>query len=207
MGKLFDENGEPLYACWSKKGDRRYRYFVSRKLVRGAATPREQGWRISAEEIEHAVMAAARQMLSDRGALASRLKACGLAAGELKQPLEIVDRKLKSLDEIGSADTAATMIERVGLKRDGMQITLNLRALLPAALVSDRGGSLRMTRVVLMQIKRRGVETRLVIPGEEVSVSRSDPALLRALSRGYKWFGELASGRIASTSRSRPEKV
>src|SRR5216684_3404370 len=22
MGKLFDENGEPLYACWSKKGDR-----------------------------------------------------------------------------------------------------------------------------------------------------------------------------------------
>src|SRR5258708_9988008 len=22
-GKLFDENGEPLYACWSKKGDRR----------------------------------------------------------------------------------------------------------------------------------------------------------------------------------------
>jgi hypothetical protein len=52
-----------------------------------------------------------------------------------------------------------------------------------------------------MQMKRRGVETRLVIPGEEVSGSRSDPALLRALSRGYKWFGELASGRIASTKQ------
>jgi site-specific DNA recombinase len=36
MGKLFDENGEPLYACAAKKGDRCYRYFVSRKLVRGA---------------------------------------------------------------------------------------------------------------------------------------------------------------------------
>jgi site-specific DNA recombinase len=35
-GKLFDENGEPLYACAAKKGDRCYRYFVSRKLIRGA---------------------------------------------------------------------------------------------------------------------------------------------------------------------------
>ncbi len=30
MGKLFDENGEPLYSCWAKKGQRRYRYFVSK---------------------------------------------------------------------------------------------------------------------------------------------------------------------------------
>jgi site-specific DNA recombinase len=57
MGKVFDENGEPLYACWSKKGNRRYRYFVSRKLVRGADKTRDGGWRISAEEIERAAMA------------------------------------------------------------------------------------------------------------------------------------------------------
>jgi DNA invertase Pin-like site-specific DNA recombinase len=198
-GKLFDENGEPLYACWAKKGARRYRYFVSRKLVRGADKSREGGWRISAEEIEHAVMAAARQMLSDRGALASTLKACGLAAAELKQALEVVDRKVKSVDEIGSMNAAGSIIDRVELKRDGMQITLNLRALLPTELVSDGGASLRMTRVVHMQMKRRGVETRLVIPGEAVTISESDPALLRALSRGYQWFGELASGRAAST--------
>ena len=99
MGKLFDENGEPLYACSAKKGDRRYRYFVSRKLVRGADKSRDRGWRISAEEIEHAVMAAARQMLSDRGALASTLKARGLAAAELRQALEVVDRKVQSVEE------------------------------------------------------------------------------------------------------------
>jgi site-specific DNA recombinase len=199
MGKLFDENGEPLYVCGTKKGDRRYRYFVSRKLVRGADKSREGGWRISAEEIGHSVMAAARQMLSDRGAVASVLKTGGLAAAELKQALEVVDRKVKSGDEIGSIDAAGPIIDRVELKRDGMQITLNLRALLPTDLVSDGGASLRMAHVVQMQMKRRGVETRLVIPGEAVAVSRSDPALLRALSRGYQWFGELASGRVAST--------
>ena len=199
MGKLFDENDEPLHACAAKKGDRIYRYFVSRKLVRGADKGRDNGWRVSAEEIEHAVMVAARQMLSNRGALASALKACSLAAAELKQALEVVDREVKSLDEIRSADTEATIIERVGLKRDGMQITLNLRALLPTELVSDAGASL--TRVVRMQMKRRGVETRLVIPGEAVAVSRNDPSLLRALSRSYQWFGELASGRAVSTKQ------
>ena len=198
MGKLFDENREPLYACAAKKGGRIYRYFVSRKLVRGADKIRDRGWRVSAEEIEHAVMAAARQMLSERGALASTLKACGLAAAELKQALEVVDRKVKSVHDIEPTD-AGSIIDRVELKRDGMQITLNLRALLSTELVSDGGASLRMTRLVHMQMKRRGVETRLVIPGEAVAVSRSDPALLRALSRGYQWFGELASGRVAST--------
>ena len=128
MGKLFDENGEPLYACGARKGDRRYRYFVSRKLIRRTDKACEGGWRISAEEIEHAVMAGARQMLVDRGALASTLKACGLAAAELKQALEVVDRKVKSVDEIGATDAARSVVERVELKRDGMQITLNLRA-------------------------------------------------------------------------------
>jgi len=201
MGKLFDENGEPLYACGSKKGDRRYRYFVSRKLVRGADKTRDRGWRISAQEIEHTVMAAARQMLSDRGALASTLKACGLAAAELKQALEVVDRKVKSVDELGAMDAAGSIIDRVELKRDGMQVTLNLRALLPTDPISGVGASIRMTRVMHMQMKRRGVETQLVIPGEAVAVSRSDPALLRALSRGYQWFGELASGSVASTKQ------
>ncbi|MGZ5172258.1 MAG: recombinase family protein, partial [Burkholderiales bacterium] len=199
MGKVFDENGEPLYACWAKKGDRRYRYFVSRKLVRGIDKTREVGWRISAEEIEHAVLAATRQVLSDRGALASTLQACGLAAAELKQALEAVDRKVKSVDEIGAMDATGSIIDRIELKREAMEITLNLRALLPTELVSDGEASLRMARVVHMNMKRRGVETRLVIPGEAVAVSRSDPALLRALSRGYQWFGELASGRAGST--------
>jgi hypothetical protein len=138
-------------------------------------------------------------MLVDRGALASTLKVCGLSAAELKQTLEVVDRRIKSVDEIGAMDAAGSVIVRVELKRDGMQITLNLRALLPTEVISNRGASLRMSRLVSMQMKRRGVETRLVIPGEAVAVSRSDPALLRALSRGYQWFGELASGKARST--------
>ena len=42
-------------------------------------------------------MAGIRQILSDRGALASTLKACGFAAAELKQAVEAIDVEVKSI--------------------------------------------------------------------------------------------------------------
>jgi len=58
-----------------------------------------------------------------------------------------------------------------------------------------------MPRLVPLQMRRRGVETRLVFPGEAVVAPRTDPALLRALARGYQWFGELAAGIAVSTKQ------
>ena len=201
MGKLFDQSGEPLYSCWAKKGQGRYRYFVSKRLVRGTAKPDERGWRLPAERTELAVMAGTRQMLSDRGALASTLKACGFAAAELKQAVEAIDSKVKSHQRVETTEATSTLIERVELRRDGMQITLNLRALLPYDRFPAGGANLRMTRFVPLQMRRRGVETRLVLPGEAVVAPRTDPALLRALAHGYQWFGELAAGTAVSTKQ------
>jgi site-specific DNA recombinase len=199
MGKLFDESGEPLYSSWAKKGQRRYRYLVSKRLITGTAKPDDRGWRLPAERTEQAVLAGMRQILSDRGALASALKAWGLGAAELKEAVERVDAKVRSFEQSGIAEDASAIVERVGLKRDGMQITLDLRALLPADRFPDGGTNLKMIRLVPLQMRRRGVETRLVIPGEALAAGRVDTALLRALARGYKWFGELAAGAASST--------
>ena len=138
MGKLFDESGEPLYSCWAKKGQRRYRYLVSKRLVRGTSKPDDRGWRLPAERMERAVIAGIRRILSDRGALASTLKACGFAAAELKQAIEAFDAKVKSLEQVETTENTGTLIERVELRRDGMQITLNLRGLLPARPIPRR---------------------------------------------------------------------
>ena len=198
-GKLFDESGEPLYSCWAKKGKRRYRYLVSKRLVTGTSKPDERGWRLPAERIEQAVIVGIRKILSGRGALASTLKAGGFAAAELKPAVEAVDVQVKALFE--NKEDAGTLIERVELKRDGMQITLNLRALLSVDRFPSGATNLRITRLVPLQMRRRGVETRLVLPGEMVTVPRTDPALLRALARGYQWFGELAAGTVSSTTQ------
>jgi len=199
-GKLFDENGGPLYFCSTKRRGRHYRYFVSKHLVRSEGSS-DRGWRPPAKGTERAVLAGVRQLLSGQPVLASTLKALGFSAAELKQAIELINARVKSLEQIATPEDARSVIERVDLKGDGMQIALNLRALLPVDRFPNGGPSLQLTRLVPMQMRRRGIETRLIIPGEEIAPATTDPALLRALARGYQWFGELAAGTAASTKQ------
>ena len=141
-----------------------------------------------------------RQILSDRGALASTLKASGFAAAELKQAIEEVDAKVISHQQMDKTEDMSTLIERVELKPEGMQIALNLRALVQPDRFPKGGNNLRMTRLVPLDMRRRGIEYPSVLPGE-IQAPRTDPALLRALARGYQWFGELAAGTAVSTTQ------
>ena len=47
---------------------------------------------------------------------------------------------------------------------------------------------------------RRGVETKLVLPGlvQPKHSSKCDPVLIKAIARGRAWFEELATGRARS---------
>ena len=45
-----------------------------------------------------------------------------------------------------------------------------------------------------MQIRRRGVELRLVINGGASASGQTDQALLRAVARAHCWFDDLVSG-------------
>jgi hypothetical protein len=119
----------------------------------------------------------------------------------LKQAVEAIESKIRSCRQIGTMEGSETIIERVDLNRDGMRISLNLGSMLRPDQLPHGRANLRMTRLVPMQLRRRGVETRMVIPGEAVTATRTNPALLRALARGHRWFGELASGRAASTKQ------
>ena len=51
-----------------------------------------------------------------------------------------------------------------------------------------------------VDFKRRGIETKLVLPGltQQDYGSRGNPALIKAIARGRAWFEELASGRARS---------
>ena len=197
-GKLFDEDGAPLYVCGATKGQRRYRYYVSRKLIRGSDTRAADGWRLAAPEIERSVVIAARQLLRDQAAISTVLQEGRISTAELSSALKAVEDRCTQLEShYEIATTMSEAIERVDLNKDGIQLTLNLAPLI--CHVVPAVTRLTTTRLVPLQIKRRGVELRLVLKGEATAVQRTDPALLKAISRGHRWFAELASGRAAST--------
>ena len=83
IGKLFDENGDGLTPTHAVKGDRRYRYYVSRSLIKGAAVQAHDGWRLPAAEIERNVAIAAISMLDDHAAISSAIEEATIEANRI----------------------------------------------------------------------------------------------------------------------------
>src|SRR5215472_692681 len=77
LGKLFDSSGVGLTPSHARKGERRYRYYVSRGLTIGPAHRVADGWRFPAPEIERTVTAAAQQVLNDEPAIATAVEDAG----------------------------------------------------------------------------------------------------------------------------------
>jgi site-specific DNA recombinase len=57
---------------------------------------------------------------------------------------------------------------------------------------------LQLSRILPLKLKRRGVETRIILEGSEDSPRTVDPALLKALARAMHWFEKLATCQVSS---------
>ena len=201
-GKLFDEQGEPLYSTGAKgRHGGRYRYYVSRELVRGGGSSldAEKRWRLAAAELEQSVIISAQRILDDQAAIATTLQEAGLSSVEIQSLLKAAETKSVSLGSRSqTAPTIAELVKRVELRKNGIEISMNLESLLPRDSRISGAPTMTFTRFVPLQMKRRGVAMRLVI-GDGISTRKTDPTLLKAIARGRKWFNELVSGRAVFT--------
>ena len=83
------------------------------------------------------------------------------------------------------------LVDRVELKEHGIKVSLEL----PAA---HGGAHLKLTRLIPMQLRRRGIEMKFLIGGDSLVSRRSDPALVKLIGRARCWFEDLLSGRAHS---------
>lgn len=90
-------------------------------------------------------------------------------------------------------DLIDRFVQRVELQQNGIRLTLSLASLLvpEESAVMD---SVTIVRDIPMNIKRRGIEMKLVIG--HTSPTRVDPTLLRTLVRAHRWFHDLVSGKV-----------
>ncbi|MFI5365749.1 MAG: hypothetical protein ACHQ4J_09005, partial [Candidatus Binatia bacterium] len=94
------------------------------------------------------------------------------------------------------AAALAQVSERVALQHDGIEVSLTV----PFATGEEGTAAaqgLRLTRLVPMQMKRRGVEMRLVLHGTPPP-ARVDRPLLTAVARAHRWAEDLLAGRVPS---------
>ena len=183
-GKLFDEAGAPLTPCHTVKSERRYRYYISKRLIEGTADDGQEQvrWRLPAREIERVVGNAVTRLFADRAAFTDALRDHGIAA-------ECIPNLLKATSRIGGP--VLDLVERVDLSADRIAIGLDL-----STLTGEQETTIRHD--VPARIKRRGVEMRLVLDSAGHGIAEPDPALIKAVARAQKWFDDLASGRAQS---------
>jgi site-specific DNA recombinase len=198
-GKLFDESGRSLTPSHAVKDERRYRYYVSRTLTKVTADSTERGWRLPAREIEGTVAAAARQILSERTALAIAAQAIGLAEHRLPSVFSVAEAWNDRLQSEVEADAALTaLVGRVDLSDSGMRLALQMPIPIAGSHSSANAIELVVTRFFPMIIRRRGVEMRLVIRGNGAPAPQADSALLKAVARAHWWSEDLLTGRAQS---------
>jgi site-specific DNA recombinase len=88
-----------------------------------------------------------------------------------------------------------SLIDRVDLGQNGMRLSIKLPLSNAESGAPDSASHLSLKRHVPMQIRRRGVELRLVINGGARASCKTDQSLLKAVARAHCWLNDLVRGR------------
>lgn len=198
-GLLYHGQGERLTPVHTRKPKgKRYRYYISSRLAKGEEDD-GTALRLPAETIERAVVETLSEGLTDTPRLLD-----GLGLSQL-DPINIQRLKenanaLASILRTGSLkskrDIILNLLRNVSVTPTCLEIDLRSQPLLNGIDTAPIEGSKSMSLSQPMRLKRRGVETRLILGG--VALPEPSEALIRLLAVARDGYDGLKSGRYAS---------
>jgi site-specific DNA recombinase len=197
-GLLYDEAGEKLRSVHANKRGVRYRYYVSKQFV-DQRRNKSEGWRLPAQAVESVVEQKLIQILSDHAQLSDWIKHWA-EPGEVHSAVRRSD-ELRSSWQSVDADAKRSLLQkivgRITLQQSSLTIEIDTHAL--SGLLLDRvlplAAELETTAFeCAFDVKRRGVETRLVLTDQSINNREPDAALVDLLRRANFYLGQLTDG-------------
>ncbi len=189
-GLVFDANGCHFTPTHSKKGKRRYCYYVSNKLHQGAAEDLD-GFRIPAQELEGTVLQGLKSFLTDDAKLLdwlSSIQGGNYSSTDIKLTLELAKEHALGLQS-APIETLNKLLNQVLIHEGKVEIGIK-----PSALTNTEGSSESFWISVPVELKRCGMAMRLIVNGPEDQVRKPDLKLLALIARGHIWFKRLRDG-------------
>jgi site-specific DNA recombinase len=196
-GKVFDETGDRLTPSHTKKGYKRYRYYISNRLLgkKDGANPSPAGWRLSANLLEDQVARAVLQHF--------KLKLLKKLASSI--PADEIVALTRSIDELDpNTDRPKILLctYKVTLRPGQMQIKLHHDQTadllgIAAVVVNGKCKPACLTRDLLnfdapFQHRKRGVETKIILGDTPVE---QDKTLIKNLAMAHHYLNEVKSGK------------
>src|SRR5665648_755820 len=126
-GLAFDDSGERLTPTHAVKKGTRYRYYVSKSLITGAAKDHSQGRRIPAGNLETLVIVRLRSFLADEGAVLSAitdLEPNGVEQKRLIARGRRISEELPMLAPDAVRSLLMMLVNRVDIKPEHIEIRL-----------------------------------------------------------------------------------
>jgi DNA invertase Pin-like site-specific DNA recombinase len=197
-GLAFDETGDRLTPSHAVKKATRYRYYVSRSLIVGAAKDHSKGRRIPAGNLESLVITRLRSFLTDQTAV---LDAFGDEHPDAANQKRLIARSRQVADELPTMSpdqtraTLLALISRIDLKSDRVEIKVRRRSLVEllhaqSTEPTTQGGKCDdesedvLTLTVKARLQRVGREMRMMVENAH-DQTLADPGLRRVIARAH----------------------
>jgi len=206
-GILFDGANHRMTPTHAVKNGKRYRYYISNKLIAGAEKGRKissgEGVRIPAHEIEGHVVAAIAAFLGDAPKVVAELcrELVPGQASDVIRRAEILGNELRTTHRAELHERIRSLITRIQVNADSINVELRRSALIGQLEISleevgsDPDAILALT--LPCELRRLGKEKRLIVAAHEPK-TYPDTSLIKALVKAHEWFGLLRSRSVDS---------
>jgi site-specific DNA recombinase len=222
-GLIFDQDGCLYSPSHAVKNGKRYRYYVSRKVIPGQPRASTQPSRIPARELEQLVLTELASLFGSADRVSAIL---GRAGEDLETTRALVDatqafaKALAGDSTSGLRELLAGIVARITIRQDSIEVNISKEGARAWLLNQERilGPGSHEQPVVLtvaMTLKRCGGEMRLIIPGWAVSDQQRQPvpSLIKAVSRASDWVRRMEAGEckhqrdLAKATRLEPRYI
>lgn len=187
-GLSFDETGDRLTPTYANKKGRRYRYYISKRLI-GSADKEERGWRLPAEDLEKTVIFSVVAFLSDEAEWIKAVVLTGQSSVgiiRLRKHMEKLATRLEISDASSRKQALEEVLESVTVKPGMISIILRRDGLNPSRKVGGSAPGYELN--VPFHTKRRGVETKIIIGGRNPAPPLPDQKLIDVIRRSFDWL-------------------
>lgn len=200
-GMIYDESGDRLTPVHSKKPNgRRYRYYISARLSKGE---KDDGTalRLPAKQIEGHVISRLTDLLSNTGQMMGMTEDTQLTPKQISKlevhASELVTRRTSNCIET-QRSALIDIIQRITISPKVLTLDIRKATLLPGCVWPQKVKSEddTITLNYPLQMKRRGIETKLIIGG--VTLGQPDPELIKLIAKTRDWYEGLKTGRFKS---------
>ncbi len=201
-GVVYDGAGERLCPTHATKRGRRYRYYISKRLVHDERKSYDD-WRLPARELERAVERCICGFLEDEPSL---IEAVQLSSGSPDEICRVIRAASRLAAKITGGSTAhdvgdlRKLIHRVDLNAGQIRIDISRRGLWELIGTGDRLPDDDDTPISLelpIAFRRRGVECKIVLPASGGFIG-ADDNLIALVARTKRWFDRIAKGEVTS---------